>query len=230
VNTIKALTAAIDAKDDYTLGHSFRVARISVSIGKYMQLRESQLADLEIAAYMHDLGKIGIRDAVLGKPGKLTEEEFNEIKEHPVFTNEFLQPINLPEFVMDAAVHHHERLDGSGYPNGLCGRQISPFARIIAVADVFDALTSERPYRPAMSVENSLKILCEGIDSKFDRQVVLALLSALHDDQIDSVLADHDISLEFTGIHHFNDFLHELIDAILPEGDKNPLIRPAASN
>jgi HD-GYP domain-containing protein (c-di-GMP phosphodiesterase class II) len=226
LNTVKALAAAIDAKDEYTHGHSFRVARYSMSIGRYMQISERKLADLEIAAYMHDLGKIGVPEAILVKPGKLTEAEFLEIKKHPVFTDKILQPINLPAFIVAAAVHHHERLDGSGYPHGLRGDQISLYARIIAVADVFDALTSERPYRPAMSVEDSLKILCEGIDTKFDRQVVLALLSALRAEQVDSVLADDHIHLEFAEIHHLNNFLVELIDFLLPEGTMNKRLGP----
>jgi response regulator RpfG family c-di-GMP phosphodiesterase len=220
LNTVKALAAAIDAKDEYTHGHSFRVARFAVAIGNSMNIGGRQLADLEIAAFMHDLGKIGIPESILGKPGKLTAAEFNEIKKHPVLTDKILQPINLPAFIVDAAVHHHERLDGSGYPDGLQGNEISPFARIIAVADVFDALTSARPYREAMPVETALKIMCEGIDCQFDRRVVLALVSALKAEEFDSVLADQNIQLNFAEVHHFNDFLCELIDLLLPERER----------
>jgi len=145
LNTVKALAAAIDAKDAYTHGHSFRVAKFSLAIGNKLNLNDKALADLEVAAYMHDLGKIGIPEEILGKPGKLTTEEFNEVKRHPVLTSKILEPIKLPDFIVEGAVLHHERLDGSGYPFGLKGQKIPLFARIIAVADVFDALTSSRP-------------------------------------------------------------------------------------
>jgi HD-GYP domain-containing protein (c-di-GMP phosphodiesterase class II) len=221
LNTVKALAAAIDAKDPYTHGHSFRVARFSVAIARKMEIEEKRLKDLEIAAYMHDLGKIGIPESILGKPDKLTPAEFCEIKKHPVLTDKILQPVNLPEIITDAAIHHHERLDGSGYPKGLQGEQISTFARIIAVADVFDALTSDRPYRKSIPVEESLRTLCEGIDAKFDRQVVLALASALEEDQIDSVLADQNIKFSFLEIHQLNDFLREIIEVLLHTDPKN---------
>ncbi|MDA8165309.1 MAG: HD-GYP domain-containing protein [Desulfobacteraceae bacterium] len=230
LNTVKALAAAIDAKDEYTHGHSFRVARFAVAIGNNMGIRGRDLADLQIAAFMHDLGKIGIPEAILSKPGKLTPAEFVEIKKHPVFTDKILQPINLPSFIVDAAVHHHERLDGSGYPDGLKAQEISPFARIIAVADVFDALTSARPYRQAMPVETALKIMCEGIDTQFDRKVVLALVSSLREEEIDSVLADHNIKLHFAEVHHLNDFLRELIDFLLPETERKRRRRRSIAN
>lgn len=220
LNTVKALAAAIDAKDEYTHGHSFRVARYAVSIGKRMDFEGQKLKDLEIAAYMHDLGKIGVPEAILGKPDKLTVEEYAEIKKHPVYTNKILQPINLSEVIIDAAVHHHERIDGSGYPHGLRGDKISPLARIIAVADVFDALTSQRPYRQAMPVETALKVLCEEIDVKLDRQVVLAFVAALKEEKLDTLLAEIDISLSFREVNNLNDFLVDLIDFLLPEYDK----------
>ena len=179
LNTVKALASAIDAKDEYTHGHSFRVAELSVAIGKVMNIPEAMLQDLEIAAYMHDLGKIGISESILGKPSKLTKEEYEEIKKHPVLTNKILQPIHLPDFIVDAAVQHHERLDGRGYPLGLRGDEISQFAKIIAVADVFDAMTSNRPYRDALSVEKALEIISNGIDHEFDREAVFALIMLL---------------------------------------------------
>ena len=159
LNTVKALAAAIDAKDAYTHGHSFRVAKYSVAIGKQLFLAPRDLPDLEIAAYMHDLGKIGVPESVLSKPGKLSPAEFEEIKKHPLLTNKILEPIDLPDFIVNATLQHHERLDGRGYPLGLKGEEISLFAKIIAVADVFDALTSARIYREAMTVEDALTIL-----------------------------------------------------------------------
>ncbi len=218
LNTVKALAAAIDAKDEYTHGHSFRVAQYSVTIGNKMGLSEKELADLEIAAYMHDLGKIGVPESILGKPGKLSAEEFAQIKMHPVYTDKILQPINLPEFIVNAAVHHHERLDGSGYPHGLQGDKISPFARIIAVADVFDALTSDRPYRSSMPVETALEELCKLVDRELDRKVVLALISTLQDTQQARKLIKIYPNLKFSDITRLNQFLLGLIQFIHPDG------------
>lgn len=213
INTVKALAAAIDAKDEYTHGHSFRVAKYSVAIGKKMKVNEDGLKDLEVAAYMHDLGKIGISEKILSKPGKLTDEEFEEIKTHPALTNKILQPIRLPDYIVDAAVQHHERIDGRGYPFGLLGASISPFAKIVAVADVFDALTSKRPYRDAMPVENALKIMCNGADSEFDSSVVLALLNALKNDEKDTLSNEAD--LRFLNVDCMNDFLVQLTNMLL---------------
>jgi putative nucleotidyltransferase with HDIG domain len=216
MNTVKALAAAIDAKDEYTHGHSFRVAKYSVAMARKLDIPEDKLTDLEIAAYMHDLGKIGVPEKILGKPGKLTKEEFDEIKKHPVLTNKILEPIELPPFIVDAAVQHHERLDGRGYPQGLKGDGISFYAKIIAVADVFDALTSSRPYRDSMTVEDALTILCEGIDKEFDRQVVLALISALKDEEEDEALSELFSRLKFVDIHRMNQFLLQLAQLLVP--------------
>jgi HD-GYP domain-containing protein (c-di-GMP phosphodiesterase class II) len=220
LNTVKALAAAIDAKDEYTHGHSFRVAKYSVAIGKQMNVGPQELTDLEIAAYMHDLGKIGIPEDILGKPGKLTSEEFDQIKKHPVLTNKILEPIDLPKVIVDAAVQHHERLDGRGYPLGLAGDDISSFAKIIAVADVFDALTSSRPYRDAMTVEKALGILCEGIDKEFARNVVAALVSALKNEEEDEALSKLYPRLTFMNIDQMNGFLLNLTAQLLPEEEK----------
>jgi len=179
LNTVKALAAAIDAKDAYTHGHSFRVARFSLAIGRRLYIDSSQVSDLEIAAYMHDLGKIGVPESILGKEGRLSPEEFDEIKKHPLMTNKILEPIDLPDLIVQATLQHHERMDGRGYPFGLKGEEISLFARIIAVADVFDALTSARPYRNAMTVEAALTEISDGIDKEYDHNVVLALIDAL---------------------------------------------------
>ncbi len=223
LNTVKALAAAIDAKDEYTHGHSFRVAKYTLAIGRHLDIDQKRLNDLEIAAYMHDLGKIGISEAILGKPGKLTPEEFCEIRRHPEFTDKILQPIKLPAFIVDAAVQHHERLDGTGYPLGLVGEKISFFARVIAVADVFDALTSKRPYRDALSVEEALRILCDGIDLKFDRTVVLAFLRALnHEGGLGEVLSIINMNLQFAAIQNLNTFLIELTDFIINKESLRP--------
>lgn len=218
LNTVKALAAAIDAKDAYTHGHSFRVAKFSLAIGDKLNLNGKALADLEVAAYMHDLGKIGVPEEILGKPGKLTYEEFEEVKRHPVLTNKILEPIKLPGFIVEGAVLHHERLDGSGYPYGMKGETIPLFARIIAVADVFDALTSSRPYRNAMTVEKALKIMNEEVPSHLDSDIVLALVSALQDDKAEKELREIYQSLSYVDIHNLNDFLVQLTGELVPNG------------
>ncbi|HIJ91147.1 MAG: HD-GYP domain-containing protein [Desulfobulbaceae bacterium] len=212
MNTVKALAAAIDAKDEYTHGHSFRVAKYALAIGEELGIDKHQLNDLEIAAYMHDLGKIGISELILGKPGKLTSEEFCLIQKHPVFTDKILQPIKLPARILEGAIQHHERMDGSGYPLGLAGTNISLFGRIIAVADVFDALTSKRPYREALPVEDALKTLCDGIDSLFDREMIIAFIAALRAQQSTEVMGDIHMGLRHHDIQNLNQFLIELTD------------------
>jgi HD-GYP domain-containing protein (c-di-GMP phosphodiesterase class II) len=210
LNTVKALAAAIDAKDAYTHGHSFRVAKYSIAIGKHLEISSDNLSDLEIAAYMHDLGKIGIPEGILGKPGRLSAKEFEEIKKHPVLTNKILEPIELPQSIVDATLQHHERLDGRGYPFGLKGESITLFARIIAVADVFDALTSARPYRNAMTVEDALTELCEGIDTEYDRNVVHAFITALRHKSEHRGLAEVYSGLRFMQLDKMNQFLESL--------------------
>jgi len=230
LNTVKALAAAIDAKDAYTHGHSFRVARYSVAIGRQLNLKEQELPDLEIAAYMHDLGKIGVSEAVLAKPGKLSAAEFEEIKKHPLLTNKILEPIDLPGFIVAATLQHHERLDGRGYPMGLKGDEITLYAKIIAVADVFDALTSARPYRDAMTVEDALTILCQGIDTEYDRKVVHAFFTALRNKEADKDIAIVYAELKFMQIEQMNQFLRKLTrrligkSAELASGDKAALV------
>jgi HD-GYP domain-containing protein (c-di-GMP phosphodiesterase class II) len=215
LNTVKALAAAIDAKDPYTHGHSFRVAKYAMSIGRQLEVPREKIAHLEVAAYMHDLGKIGVPEAILVKPGLLTPQEYEEVKKHPLMTDKILEPIELPQYIVDAAVQHHERLNGQGYPLGLGGASISRFARIIAVADVFDALTSTRHYRDAMTVEDALTILYDGIDTDFDRNVVLALVSALQNEKDDQDLAKLYPELKFFKIDQMNQFLKKLTQLLL---------------
>lgn len=216
INTVKALAAAIDAKDEYTHGHSYRVAKYSVAIGKEIGLEEKQLNDLEVAAYMHDLGKIGVEESILGKPGRLTKEEFEAVKKHPVLTNKILEPIRLPDFIMKGAVMHHERLDGTGYPYGLQGDQIPLFARIIAVADVFDALTSSRPYRSSMTVETSLEVIRKETHTRYDPRIVYALIASLSDSEGEKELKDIFSGLHYVNIKNLNTFLVEFTKELVP--------------
>ncbi|MCJ7625455.1 MAG: HD domain-containing protein, partial [Anaerolineaceae bacterium] len=165
---IKALTAAIDAKDKYTVGHSLRVSDFSVEIALELGLSTEEIYHLRIGTLLHDVGKIGISDVILGKPGRLTTLEYDRIKEHPSIGERILGEIRLLQREIKAVAEHHERLDGSGYPRGLCENQISIYGKIVAVADVFDAMTSERPYRKALAVEDVFSHLQKGIGEEFD--------------------------------------------------------------
>ena len=178
--TIRALTTAIDARDPYTAGHSVRVGQLSVEIGRELALPGRDLQYLEIGGYLHDIGKIGVRDSVLLKPGKLTPEERAMIEEHPRIGLEIVQHVDLTQAVKDFVIGHHERLDGTGYPYGLGGEEISIFARIGAVADVFDALTTDRPYRVGFTIEESMSILKREVtDNHLDEQAVDGLVRVL---------------------------------------------------
>lgn len=165
------LAAALDARDTYTAGHSFRVANFSVCIGQAAGLSAQELNLLKKSALLHDIGKIGVPDGVLLKDGKLSDEEFALIKYHPVLGEKILLRIEPPDAMaplLPGVRSHHERFDGKGYPDGLAGVSIPLFGRIIAVADAFDAMTSDRPYRKGMPVEKALKILHDGKGTQWD--------------------------------------------------------------
>jgi putative nucleotidyltransferase with HDIG domain len=178
--TIRALTTAIDARDPYTAGHSVRVGQLSLEIGRQLELPDRDLQYLEIGGYLHDVGKIGIRDNVLLKPGQLTNEERRMIEEHPRIGLEIVQHVDLAQPVRDLVIAHHERLDGTGYPYGLAAEEISIFARVGAVADFFDALTTDRPYREGFTIEKTMSILKREVtDNHLDEQAVRGLVRAL---------------------------------------------------
>ncbi len=167
IGSISSLINALEARDKYTSGHSEAVTRLSVAIAKELGFDNSEMMRLQIAASLHDLGKIGVRDNVLLKPGKLTDPEYKHIQTHTVVVQDILKPLHDMDDVLEAASSHHEKWDGSGYPNGLKGEQIPLIGRIIAVADVYDALTSDRPYRDGMPVEKAMKIISEGVGTHF---------------------------------------------------------------
>jgi putative nucleotidyltransferase with HDIG domain len=179
LSTVRALTSAIDARDPYTMGHSVRVGQLAMMLGKQLGLEETRLARLEIGGYLHDIGKIGIRDAVLLKPGRLTPEERTIIEDHPRIGMAILEAVDLPPEVLRFVQDHHERLDGSGYPRGLRNEQVSIQARIAAVADMYDAVTSERPYRDPMPPGEALDLLRSEQGRFLDPRVVLALSAVL---------------------------------------------------
>lgn len=177
LQTVMSLANSIEAKDPYTRGHCQRVMEISCELGRAMGLNEDEIEDLRYAAILHDIGKIGISASILNKQGKLTEEEFNEIKKHPYIAYNILKDIDFLKNGLNGVLQHHERYDGKGYPNGLKSEEICIFGRILGVADAFDAMTSDRPYRKGMAMEDALKELerCKG--TQFDPQIVDVLVS-----------------------------------------------------
>jgi putative nucleotidyltransferase with HDIG domain len=180
LQTIRALTSAIDARDPYTAGHSIRVGQLSVEIGRELELAKRDLQFLEIGGYLHDVGKIGIRDNVLLKQGSLTKEERRLVEEHPRIGLKIIQHVELTDEVIQVVAGHHEKLDGSGYPYGLSAADITIFARVAAVSDIYDALTTERPYKPALTVVRAVEMIrAESEAGHLDPQVVEALIRAL---------------------------------------------------
>ncbi len=178
---VQALVSAIDAKDPYTCGHSARVALIARIIAEEMGLSEEECDQVYMAGLLHDVGKIGVRDSILLKPGRLTEEEFDQIKKHPAVGYRILRHLKKLSFALPGVLYHHERVDGRGYPEGLKGNEIPLIARIIAVADSFDAMASSRPYRQGMPLEKIYAILREGAGTQWDSTVVDAFFRALDD-------------------------------------------------
>ncbi len=168
----RALASAIDAKDPYTRGHSVRVNRYAVILARYHGLSEQEIRDIHVASLLHDVGKIGVDDAVLKKPGKLTPEEFEVMKQHTVIGANIMAPIRQMTALLPGLRSHHERWIGGGYPDGLAGDSIPLMARIIAVADSFDAMTTERPYQKAMTFEKALARLNELKGSGFEDGIV----------------------------------------------------------
>ncbi len=179
LKTITALALIIDARDPYTKKHSENVTRYSVAIAKNLGFNAGQLENIRRAALLHDIGKIGIRDGVLLKPGKLTPDEFEQIKMHPVKGGEIVQSLPFLKDVSDLVRHHHERYDGSGYPDGKIGNDIELGARILAVADSFDAMTTDRLYRKKLPLEVAKDELKRNKSTQFDPQIVEAFLEVL---------------------------------------------------
>lgn len=178
VGTVKALAAAIDGKDKYTRGHSERVARISVAIGRRMNLPDDELEKLRISALLHDVGKIAIDDNILKKPAALTDEEFEIMKQHPVRGYKIMSQIPAMKDFLPGMYMHHEMVNGKGYPQGLTGDQIPLQAKIVSVADTFDAMTIDRPYQKGMELSAALERLRSFVGTRYQHEVVEALVAA----------------------------------------------------
>lgn len=180
--TVDSLIQAVEMKDLYTRGHSERVSKASVMIGHELSMREDRIAMLRHAGMLHDVGKLGVPTAVLQKTGPLDDEEFASIRLHPTLGLEMVGGISFLEEARKGIKHHHERMDGRGYPDGLSGQQIPEFARVIAVADAFDSMTSTRSYRGARSVEEAIEELRRWSGTQFDPPMVDALIAAVEKD------------------------------------------------
>ncbi|MEO8381168.1 MAG: HD domain-containing phosphohydrolase [Acidobacteriota bacterium] len=179
INSVRMLAAAIDAKDPYTRGHSERVARYSIGIGKILGLPEKEMRDLRISALLHDVGKIGIDDRILRKPGALSEDEFEVMKGHPVKGAAIMSGVAQLIDIIPGMKYHHEKWSGGGYPDGLEGEQIPMQARIVAIADTFDAMTTNRPYQKAMELGYVVEKIKSFGGSRFDPRVVDAFVTAV---------------------------------------------------
>lgn len=168
INTIKSLVQTLEAKDKYTEGHSRRVAENSLEIAQNLGLDYREQEEIHLAGLMHDIGKIGIKESVLNKRGRLTDEEYTHIKKHPLISQRILEPIPQFKRVIQMIRNHHEFYDGSGYPDGLTGKNIPAGARILTVCDAFDAMTSDRPYRPALDRDKAFMLIARAVGTQFD--------------------------------------------------------------
>lgn len=177
---VSALAMTVDAKSKWTAGHSHRVALYALWLGEKVGLDEVYLEKVRLSGLLHDIGKIGIPDAILDKPGRLTPDEFEVVKRHPQIGYEILQGIRqFHGDILDGVLYHHERVDGKGYPKGLRDKEIPFMGRLLAVADGFDAITSERPYRPGMPKEQALQVLREGAGTQWDKELALAFVDLM---------------------------------------------------
>ncbi|HEV8578797.1 MAG TPA: HD domain-containing phosphohydrolase [Thermoanaerobaculia bacterium] len=184
IGLLRALVAAVDAKDPYTRGHSERVAAYSRTISRYLQLPEEVQHKIWIGALLHDVGKIGVEDRILRKDGVLAPEEYEQMKMHTVIGAEIMSPIEQLKEMIPAIRWHHESWNGRGYPDGLKGEQIPLFARIVAVADTFDAITTNRPYQQAYSLKFAVETITRLTGGRFDAKVVTAFLRAFEAGEI----------------------------------------------
>jgi putative nucleotidyltransferase with HDIG domain len=181
---IQVMDSTIAVRDPYTVEHQKRTTHIATTIAQDLGLSPASLVTLVVAGRLHDLGKIAVPMEILSKPGQLTDLEFAMIKTHPQVASDILRPLNFPEGINQTIVQHHERLDGSGYPYGLAGREISMEARILAVADVVEAMCSHRPYRPAVGIERAMEEITKKRGILYDPEVVDGCLRIYHESPV----------------------------------------------
>jgi len=183
LQTISAMVNSVDAKDKYTNGHSSRVAKYSKMIAERYGMSKQDLANVFYIAILHDIGKIGVPDTIINKPGKLTDEEYDVIKKHPEIGYNILKGIDAIPGISIGALNHHERFDGKGYPEGINGNDIPEMARIIAVADAYDAMTSNRSYRKYISQEKVREEIVKGRGTQFDPVFADIMLDIIDEDK-----------------------------------------------
>ncbi len=183
--TIETIAKILEYKDPYTAGHQRRVSYLSLAIARKMKLSEDQQQCIFFAGYLHDIGKLLISSEILSKPGKLTEGEFAVIKEHVVSGHELTKNIELPWSICDIILQHHERMNGCGYPNGLKGKALFLESRILAVADVIEAMTSHRPYRPGFGIDIALEEVKSNSGTLYDKDVSKAAIELFEQDKYD---------------------------------------------
>jgi HD-GYP domain-containing protein (c-di-GMP phosphodiesterase class II) len=176
MHTVEAVSIALEKRDPYTAGHQNRVASLSVAIAQEMGFSDDRVEGIRLGSMVHDIGKISVPAEILNRPGRLTKDEFGVIKAHPEAGYDILKGVDFPWPITQMIIQHHERLDGSGYPDGLKGDEISEEARILAVADVVEAITSHRPYRPSLGLEIAMEEIERGRGSIYDADVVDACL------------------------------------------------------
>lgn len=179
IDTLNSLVTTIEAKDPYTREHSQRVTDYAVMLGKLLDLSDDEIEMLNFAGILHDIGKIGVRDEILTKPGRLTSDEYQMIQQHPIIGEKIVAPLGLVNHERAIIKYHHERFDGSGYPEGLGGEQIPILARIVAIADAFDAMTTTRSYRKALPVAHALEEMRRCAGSQFDPRLVTIWCNAI---------------------------------------------------
>jgi HD-GYP domain-containing protein (c-di-GMP phosphodiesterase class II) len=184
LGTVKSLAAAIDGKDPYTRGHSERVSRMSMAIAQRLELPDDECEKIRISALLHDVGKIAIDDNILKKPAALTDDEFLIMKQHPQKGYKIMSQITAMKEFLPGMYMHHEMVNGQGYPQGLRGDEIPVMAKIVAVADTFDAMTTDRPYQAAMKFEDAVARIQSFVDTRYDAAVVRAFVQACDEGQI----------------------------------------------
>jgi putative nucleotidyltransferase with HDIG domain len=192
IELLKSLSETIDARDPHTRGHSKRVARYALVVARRMEWPPDRQHRLEIAALLHDVGKLGVEAFILAKPATLDEREMAAVRYHPLLGVRILESVQQLADIIPFIRHHHERFDGGGYPDGLRGEDIPPEARILSVADAYEAITSHRPYRRARTPREALEEIRKGAGSQFDPQVVEAFEAAFTDGLLEPSNGDGD--------------------------------------
>ena len=195
-DTLIVLANAIELRDHYTVGHTWRVTNFTIEVAKELGWDEEKLKEVRMGGVLHDVGKIAVDDAILRKPDRLTEEEFEKIKVHPEKGAQLLADVDFLEPLIPYCLYHHERYDGKGYPHGLKGEDIPIEGRAVAVGDTFDAITSNRPYRKGLDPEKAIQIIEEGKGTQFDPECADALIRCYRNGKIDRILQDYHKSSE----------------------------------